>query len=86
MKGQSEEERVRVVAKYKDWLWKQIAEKQVAKNNLLVLSGKKLCCYCAKKLCHGDILKETVELLISNEAEFDNKVKAIRDNNIKLKF
>ena len=74
MKDQSEAERTRVVSEYKDWMWKQIAENNITKNDLIALNGKKLVCYCAKKLCHGDILKETVELLILNENEFDNKV------------
>lgn len=68
------EERVRVIKAYKEWLWSEIAENKINKKDLLELSGKKLVCYCSPKSCHGDILKETVELLINNEREFDNRI------------
>ncbi|MBC7475329.1 MAG: DUF4326 domain-containing protein [Candidatus Sericytochromatia bacterium] len=85
MKDQSEEERIRVITEYKDWLWKQISENNITKDELLGLTGKKLVCYCSPKLCHGDIVKATVELLITNEAEFDNKVKVIYHSKNKIK-
>ncbi|MBC7655300.1 MAG: DUF4326 domain-containing protein [Oligoflexus sp.] len=85
MKGQSEEERTRVITEYKDWFWKQMADKQISKQDLMTLAGKKLVCYCAKLRCHGDVLKETVELLMNNEAEFNNKVKQLQDNKNKVK-
>lgn len=74
MKDQSELERNRVVNEYKVWLWSQIAENKITKSDLLFLAGKKLVCYCAPKLCHSHVVKETVELLINNEPEFDKKI------------
>lgn len=85
MKDKSEEERTRVIAEFKDFLWQQISENKFTKKDLLALTGKKLICWCAPLRCHGDVLKETVELLINNEAEFNNKVKQIQDNKNKVK-
>ncbi len=74
MKDQSEDERKRVVEEYSNWLWKQIAEDKITKEDLTALSGKKLVCYCAPKDCHGHVLKAAVELLLKNEAEFNQKL------------
>lgn len=74
MKDQSEDERVRVVQEYKNWLWKEIANNNITREDLLSLNGKKLVCYCAPKNCHGHVLKAAVELLLNNEAEFNQKL------------
>lgn len=84
MKDNSEEERNRVVSEYKEWLWKEIANNNINKNDLLLLNNKVLVCFCHPKKCHGDILKETVELLINNENEFDNKIKEYSNKKMKL--
>ena len=85
MKSSSEEERNRVVNEYEIWLWKEIANEHITKEDLLSLNGKKLICYCSPKKCHGHVLKEVVELLFNNEKEFDHQVKNYRENK-KLKF
>lgn len=79
------EERGSSIGKFTDWLWKQIADNNITKDDLLGLAGKKLVCYCKPKACHGDVLKETVELLINNEPEFDRRVEEIRANKTKMK-
>lgn len=79
------DERDASIAKYKTWLWQKIADKKITKSHLLSLNGKKLVCYCKPKSCHGDILKETVELLINNESKFDAKIMDIQNNKKPLK-
>lgn len=81
----SPEERGTTIEKYKEWLWKEIASNNITKEDLLSLRGKKLVCYCAPKPCHGNVVKETVELLVNNESEFDIKVKEIKEKKSKMK-
>lgn len=83
MKDQSEEERTRVVEAYKNWLWKEIANNNITREDLLSLNGKKLVCYCSPKSCHGHVIKETVELLINHENEFDNIIKEYSSKKLK---
>lgn len=78
-------ERGSSIGKYRDWLWQQIANNVITKHDLLSLNGKKLVCYCKPLACHGDVVKEVVELLVSNEVEFDNKVEKAKDIKSKLK-
>ena len=80
------EERGTTIDKYRDWLWKQIADNNINKADLLALQGKKLVCYCAPKKCHSDVVKEAVELLINNEPEFDRRVDELRNNKTKMKI
>lgn len=77
MKDNSEDERNRVIDEYESWIWNEIAEQRISKEDLLSLNGKDLVCYCAPKKCHGDILKIIVKLLINNEKLFDEKVNSI---------
>lgn len=51
--------REEVIDKYKDYLLKDIS----LMNSLPELKGKNLVCYCKPLACHGDILKELVEIL-----------------------
>ncbi len=80
-KVETPEERGTTIEKYKIWLLEQIATGTITKQDLLALNNKKLICYCSPKFCHGNVLKDTVELLVNNEKEFDiliskyNKVK-----------
>lgn len=80
----TEADRDTVVIQYTDWIWQQIADQIITKNDLLNLKGKKLVCYCAPKSCHGDVVKSVVELLITNETEFDNRVQQFKGNRVKL--
>ena len=68
---ETSEERGKTIEKYRVWLLEQIASGTITKEDLMTLNNKKLVCYCKPLSCHGDVLKETVELLINNEKEFD---------------
>lgn len=52
MKNNSLEERHRVISEYYQW----ILEQKHLLDELDELDGKKLGCYCAPELCHGDVL------------------------------
>ena len=47
--------REEVVTKYAEWILAQPDLMEKAKNEL---NGKVLACWCAPKLCHGDVLAE----------------------------
>jgi hypothetical protein len=49
-----------VVARYKPWLWKEIKEGRITLEYLRSLDGKRLGCFCAPRLCHGDIIAQAV--------------------------
>lgn len=51
-----------VVEKYKGWLYDQIEEGEITKDDIDSLKGKKLGCYCAPKRCHGDVLLELINV------------------------
>jgi hypothetical protein len=55
MKDKSYAERRRVVAEYREWL---LAQPELVERAKRELKGKVLGCYCAPKLCHGDVLAE----------------------------
>lgn len=66
--------REEAVAKYRDWLLKQLMEKNGEiineLNRLLMLARQgnlKLRCFCAPKSCHGDVIKEYLEAQLKNE-------------------
>lgn len=61
MQNKSDEERARVIKEYRHWLWSQIQQGVITKEMLLGLDGKKLCCYCAPKPCHGDVIIKAIE-------------------------
>lgn len=58
---QSEEDREKVISQYKDWLWGQIKEGKIKKEDLASLNGKTLGCWCAPRACHGDVLLDAAE-------------------------
>lgn len=61
MRNQSEDERSRVIDKFKGHLWKMIQKGDITHAMLLGLDGKRLACYCAPKACHGDVLVKAIE-------------------------
>lgn len=61
MRNYSNSERVRVVQAYKELLWNQIQQGAVSKQDLIELNGKRLGCFCAPLMCHGDEIKRAVE-------------------------
>lgn len=80
MKNSSPEERLRVVSEFEIWIWNNIANDFISKNDILSLNEKKLVCFCAPQKCHGHILKEIVELLVNNETKFDNKKRQLQSS------
>lgn len=54
MLDDSDAERDRVVAAYRDW----IATRPELMSRLEDLRGKRLACWCAPRACHGDVLVE----------------------------
>lgn len=61
MKDKSDAERTRVIKAYRQWLWFQQMQGNITKEMLLELDGKRLCCYCSPKRCHGDVLVKAIE-------------------------
>ncbi|QNR53887.1 hypothetical protein phiK7A1_099 [Pseudomonas phage phiK7A1] len=59
-KGNKDQERHRVIAAYKQTLWRLITSGKITKEMLIALDGKRLACYCAPKSCHGDIIARAV--------------------------
>lgn len=70
MQESSNEERMYVVEKFKDWFWSKIADNSFTQDMLLSLKGKKLVCFCAPKLCHGHVIQEAVNMLINDKELF----------------
>lgn len=57
MLDDSDDERQRVLAAYREW----IAEQPDLMNSLDELRGQRLGCWCAPKRCHGNVLVELLE-------------------------
>lgn len=50
------------VALYKEYLIDLIRKGIITIDDLLALDGKRLGCFCKPKICHGDIIKEFVDI------------------------
>ena len=50
--------REEVVAKFRSYLQHKIQNEEGFKEELLLLKGKKLGCWCKPEACHGDVLVE----------------------------
>ena len=57
MTDDSDEERERAIAAYRDWI---VAQPELM-SSLEELRGRRLGCWCSPKRCHGDVLVELVE-------------------------
>lgn len=68
------EERGTTIEKYREWLWNQVKDGKITKEDILKLKDKKLVCYCKPKACHGDVVKDLVNFVIENGDEFNNIV------------
>ena len=55
--------REEVIQKYKEWI---VTQPQLM-DLLPTLEGKRLGCFCAPLACHGDVLVELLDGLITNE-------------------
>lgn len=64
-------DRTQVMAKYRRWLWKQVTERGPVYHELLRMARRsrtehlKLACWCKPEPCHGDIIKNCIEWLIT---------------------
>jgi hypothetical protein len=71
-----------VIRLYRRWLWDRINEKGDVYAELKRLAGLAkqedltLVCWCAPKLCHGDIVKSSIEWLNSDQGAAFNGVHA----------
>lgn len=77
------EERGTTIEKYREWVWAEVLEGRITKEDILQLQNKKLVCYCKPKACHGDVVKSLVNYVVNNENDFDNLLKS--KNSKKLK-
>ena|SRR3990167_9936499 len=59
-----------VIEQYREWLFERPELIEAAKREL---SGKDLICYCAPKACHGDVLIEVANGLMSRPATKDQR-------------
>ena len=57
MADESDAERERVIAAYREW----VVTQPELMSSLDELRGRRLGCWCAPKHCHGDVLAELVE-------------------------
>ena len=48
--------REEVIEKYRKYFNERIASDEEFKKEVLTLKNKILCCYCAPKSCHGDVI------------------------------
>lgn len=53
--------RPEVIDKYRVWLWDQIKNGSITKEDILSLDGKDLVCYCNPYSCHGDVLLKAID-------------------------
>lgn len=50
-------DREQVIAKFKKYLWNKIKTDDNFMQEVKNLNGKILCCCCAPRVCHGDVLE-----------------------------
>lgn len=53
--------REQVIQLFRKYLWKRIHEDKEFAMQVKALRGKTLCCCCAPKVCHGDVLEACAE-------------------------
>ena len=53
--------RAKVIAKYRAWITSDDRVAFALRNNLHMLQGKVLGCFCAPLPCHGDVLAELAD-------------------------
>lgn len=54
-------DRNEVIDKYRHWLWSQLKNGRITKEDILSLDGKTLGCFCKPQKCHGDVLVAAVD-------------------------
>jgi hypothetical protein len=49
------------VERYREYIVDRLYQESSLRQELRKLKGKRLGCFCAPRLCHGDVLKEIIE-------------------------
>lgn len=75
------EPRGSTIEKYRQYLWKEVLEQRITKEDILSLEGKDIVCYCKPKACHGDVVKALFIYVKNNEKELDQKIKKYQETN-----
>lgn len=57
------ESRGSTIERFRDWLWTRIQTDGQFRQDVMVLAGKTLVCFCAPEPCHGDVLARAAEWL-----------------------
>jgi len=60
--------RAEVVEKYRGWFLEKMRE-PAFRRSIWELEGKRLVCFCAPRACHGDVIKEWLEMGEDGEGE-----------------
>lgn len=55
-RAKDESQREEVIALYRKYFYKRIAEDDEFYNRIVALSGSVLLCFCAPKKCHGNVI------------------------------
>lgn len=58
----TEEERNECLRKFREYFYERIGRDPEFRKNVELLRGKTLGCFCKPKSCHGDIIKEFLDL------------------------
>ena len=64
--GTHAQTRAEIVQLYRRYLWRQIRNGTITRDNLLALQGIVLVCYCKPRPCHGDVIVQAVKWAIEN--------------------
>lgn len=62
--------REEVIAKYRDYIEKELETSPVLVTELISMKGKNLGCWCHPEPCHGDVLLELIEKYYKKKHEF----------------
>lgn len=60
-------DRATVIKKYRRYLWDRLQTDPEFRAKVKALKGLRLCCVCAPKPCHGDVLERAVIWLNSQD-------------------
>lgn len=59
-------DRAEVVRRYRGWLWARLQADSEFADRVRALHGRNLCCCCAPKACHADVLERAAAWLASS--------------------
>lgn len=62
-----ERPREQAVEEFRQWLWQQIKADPAFAAQVRALHGRDLCCCCAPKVCHADILQRAAAWLAGRD-------------------